>query len=53
MYSLQCYAIALAVTAFDKSFSKHGELERHISKTNGEIKKKRGASSADVAGEDK
>lgn len=26
---------------FDKSFGKHSELERYISKTNGEIKKKR------------
>jgi len=31
MYNL-CYAITLAVTAFNKSFSKHGELERHITK---------------------
>lgn len=39
---------------FDKSFGKHSELERYISKTNGEIKKKeRRASSADGAGEDK
>ncbi|KAL0127767.1 hypothetical protein PUN28_003186 [Cardiocondyla obscurior] len=51
--------MASPVIAFDKSFGKHGELERYISKTNGEIKKKekkkreRGASSADGAGENK
>lgn len=36
MRSGNCIAIQL-----DKSFGKHSELERYISKTNGEIKKKK------------